>query len=117
MIGGEGKDHLGGGPGDDILIAGFTDHDDDFDALCAIMDEWTSDREYEVRVRNLRDGTGSADRENEVYFLNALTVHDDAEDSEDRLTGASARDWFFARPEEDRINGEKKDEEVTDTPL
>jgi Ca2+-binding RTX toxin-like protein len=111
LIGGEGADQLRGdgkncdgerdddGAGDgqknqDIMIGGTTDHDDTDEALQAIIAEWTSARSYEDRVDNLRDGTGSADGENDDVFLDPMTVFDD--DAIDRLHGCGGRDWFFA---------------------
>ena len=111
LIGGEGADVLKGdneGPdgndndhgghgrqkNQDILIGGTTDHDDTDEALQAILAEWTSARSYEVRVDNLRDGTGSATSENDHFFLDPTTVLDD--DEVDRLIGSIGRDWFFA---------------------
>lgn len=109
LIGGEGADQLrgdgkgcdgdedsdnGGQKNQDIMIGGTTDYDDTDEALQAIMAEWTSARSYEVRVDNLRDGTGSADGENDDFFLDPTTVFDD--DDVDRLHGCGGRDWFFA---------------------
>ncbi|MEK7422828.1 MAG: hypothetical protein AAB131_03200, partial [Actinomycetota bacterium] len=99
LIGGEGADTLkgdnqgpdgeGNGNGDDngddngghgreknqdIMIGGTTYHDDNDEALQAILAEWTSERSYEVRVDNLRDGTGSATSENDDFFLDPTTV-------------------------------------------
>jgi RHS repeat-associated protein len=101
MIGGRGADRLIGNNGDDMLIAAFTDYDAIDSALMAIVAEWTSARDYDTRVRNLSDGSGSADRLNGDVFLNAETVHDD--DSADLLTGAAGRDWFFANSLQDAI--------------
>jgi VCBS repeat-containing protein len=93
LIGGEGADRLVGNADDDILIAGFTDHDDDH-ALCAIMNEWTSTRDFATRVNNLIGGPGAgANRANGNTFLNADTTHDDGR--EDVLTGSSGIDWFL----------------------
>jgi uncharacterized delta-60 repeat protein len=127
LIGGNGGDRLVGDSDDDIVIAGTTDHDAIEAALCGIMDEWTSTRSYGVRVDNLRDGTGSMDRENGPYFLNAdpadgaVTVHDDG--AEDRLTGSSGRDWFFAdldnanTSKRDRVIDRRTDESIEDVDL
>ena len=93
LIGGTGRDALVGGSDDDVLIAGWTDHDSDDRALDAIMDEWTSARSYATRINNLRNGSGSTARANGAYYLNDLTVHDEA--LEDFLTGGFGQDWFF----------------------
>src|SRR5262249_30942192 len=97
LIGGRGADRLVGGNGDDILIGGTTAWDANTQALCAIMDEWTSSHDYATRVANLR-GTGTGPRANGSYFLTvgglSATVFDDREP--DMLTGSSGIDWFFA---------------------
>lgn len=97
LIGGLGCDHLVGNSNDDILIGGYTSFDANEEALCAIMDEWTSSRDYSTRVANLK-GVGSGPRANGDYVLIAKgdnrTVFDDA--AEDRLVGSSGQDWFFA---------------------
>jgi hypothetical protein len=97
LIGGIGADRLVGNAADDLLIAGFTAFDADDDALCAILNEWNSDRDYATRVANLL-GTGVGPRHNENYFLLAdgpnATLFDD--DAVDLLTGSSGSDWFFA---------------------
>jgi Ca2+-binding RTX toxin-like protein len=95
LIGGHGSDRLHGGPGDDILFASATQWDSNDTALCNIMEEWTSGRGYSTRVKNLRDGTGSTVRANESFFLSLATIVPEA-GHEDKLTGASGRDWFFA---------------------
>jgi Ca2+-binding RTX toxin-like protein len=97
LIGGQGTDLLIGNAGDDILIAGRTAFDSDKQALARIMAEWTSSRSYEARTDNLR-GNGSGPRLNGEIFLDGssadATVFDDGD--EDKLTGGSGRDWFFA---------------------
>jgi hypothetical protein len=90
-----------GNADDDILIAGTTAFDVDHEALCAIMDEWTSSRDYATRTANIR-GTGSGasfeSRLNANYFLTddgfTTTVFDDA--VKDTMTGSEGQDWFFA---------------------
>jgi len=97
LIGGADADDLTGGKDEDILVAGFTDHDADVAALRAIMAEWSAlGRLYNIRVLNLRNGTGSVDRQNGATFLSAATVHDDG--ASDNLTGGKkGLDWFLAR--------------------
>ncbi len=107
MIGGRGRDRIVGNRDDDILISGYTAFDASDVALMAIMDEWTSGRDYATRVDNLR-GTGTGERANDEYFLIAqnseepnptATVFDD--DTRDVLTGGSGLDWFLANSEHD----------------
>jgi Ca2+-binding RTX toxin-like protein len=101
LVGGDGTDRIVGNSGDDILIAAYSVYDDRFTApdheaaWCAIHHEWTrTDHTYHERVDNITDGSGTVDRDNGAFFLNTTTVFDDQD--EDRLTGAAARDWFFA---------------------
>jgi autotransporter-associated beta strand protein len=96
LIGGSGADWLFGNSDDDILIAGSTAFDGDTQALAKIMAEWTSSLSYKARTDNLR-GDGLGLRLNGEIFLTSgpdATVFNDGE--EDKLTGESGRDWFFA---------------------
>jgi Ca2+-binding RTX toxin-like protein len=90
LIGGDGKDKLYGNAGDDILIGGSTAHDEDDEALQAILDEWTSGNSYEDRVFNIRNGGG----DNGGFVFDDLTVLDDG--LTDTLIGDGGRDWFLA---------------------
>jgi Ca2+-binding RTX toxin-like protein len=109
LIGGWGADRLVGDAHDDILIAGATDFDANEAAICDIMDEWTSGRDYGVRVQNLLNGGGSGDRLNGLTFLNDQTVHDDG--AVDLMTGSAGQDWFLFNQDGD--NGAAKDK-ITD---
>jgi hypothetical protein len=116
LIGGIGADRIVGNADDDILIAGTTAFESDHGALCAILLEWTSERDYATRTANLM-GTGSGtsfdDRLNGDYFLKTdgpeATVLDDG--AYDVLTGSAGQDWFFAQLESG--NGQVKDK-ITD---
>jgi Ca2+-binding RTX toxin-like protein len=80
LIGGDGQDQLTGSDDaqDDILIAGTTAFDANA-APKAIMAEWTSGHDYNTRVNNLTNGSGSPDRLNGSYFLQTgQTVFNDA---------------------------------------
>ena len=72
-------------------------HDGDESALCAVMAEWSSGRDYQTRVANLR-GQGTGPSANAGYFLTSSgqgpTVLDDG--SPDTLTGSSGTDWSTA---------------------
>jgi hypothetical protein len=98
LIGGLGGDDLRGGDGDDPLIGGFTAPDADTTALPAVLAEGNSGRDYETRVRNLRDGTGSVERLNGPHVLKstgpAAAVFDNG--ARDVLSGGPDRDRFFA---------------------
>jgi|GEM_PF-1890571 len=97
LIGGRGSDRLVGNGNEDILTAGWTDHDA-FDssthsaALWQLMDEWNSSASQDVRRSHLTGATGGG--LNGSVLLNTATVHDD--NSQDKLTGSSGIDWFFA---------------------
>lgn len=87
LIGGDGKDQLQGRANDDLLISGFTTFDDDQASLVQILNEWSSNDTYAVRVAKLRNGTDG------LPILNATTVTDDG--ASDKLFGGSSLDWFF----------------------
>jgi fibronectin-binding autotransporter adhesin len=120
IIGGLGADRIHGDSHDDIIIAGFTMFESAFVSsapaafgnatsmthrqhrtnLEAILDEWTSDRNYELRRQNIQ-GTGTGPRDNGTSLFRVCdsnmaqnTVFDDA--AVDRLWGDSGEDWFFA---------------------
>ncbi|MFO1064992.1 MAG: PKD domain-containing protein [Pirellulales bacterium] len=109
LIGGTGADMLSGNDFDDVLIAGFTAFDGEFNlrgwgaslslieqrrAVEAIMSEWTSSNSYSQRIANLT-GVGNNLRRNASYYLIAdQTVFDDWQ--RDELWGDGGTDWFFA---------------------
>jgi Ca2+-binding RTX toxin-like protein len=112
LIGGPGEDRLVGGGDDDILIGGTTDYDFQDAALLALLDEWSSDDEYEIRVGKLRAGVALPD--GTLIMLAAGedgTVHDD--DEPDKLTGSSGLDWFFFDPDDD-VTDRKDNEDTTE---
>jgi predicted outer membrane repeat protein len=94
LIGGLGADILLGSNGDDILIGGTTSYDDNDQALLKLSAEWNSSGKFELRVKNVREGTGQFLGGTGVALFKGTTVHDDAE--VDRLTGGNGRDWFFS---------------------
>ena len=83
IIGGAGRDVLSGGWGQDLIIAGYTNHDEDLNALDQIHSAWNSNDSFANRVSNLSSG-----------LLSTGNVHDD--DVRDRLYGGGGSDWFFA---------------------
>ncbi len=89
LIGGDGLDTLFGETHDDILVAGSTSHDEDDEALRAILAEWTSTHSYTTRVDNLRNGGG----QNGIFTLDDTTVSDDG--LKDTLYGDGGLDWFL----------------------
>jgi uncharacterized repeat protein (TIGR01451 family)/CSLREA domain-containing protein len=89
LIGGDGFDTLFGEAHDDILVAGSTVHDEDDEALQAILAEWTSPNSYATRVNNLRNGGG----QNWILTLDDTTVIDDG--LSDTLWGNGGLDWFL----------------------
>ena len=94
LVGGWGADRIIGNGQDDLLIAGYTDHDDNAEALCHLLAEWTSNKLYYVRVLNLTGLLPVIDPQNGGFFLNSQTVHDDG--VQDLLTGSNGFDWFLA---------------------
>ena len=128
VIGGTGADRIHGDANDDILIAGFTAFEKEFNlwapmefapstrltfnqqrvALEAIMSEWASNRNYDVRCNNIRgSGSGTATRLNGNNFFKMSdteitnnTVFDDS--SVDQLWGDNGSDWFFANLDGER---------------
>ena len=87
LIGGEERDFALGSFGQDIVIGGTTAHDGDMAALLAILDEWTSNDSFDVRVQKLTNGTGG------LPALNDTTVMDDG--VRDILFGGPDQDWVF----------------------
>jgi uncharacterized repeat protein (TIGR01451 family) len=103
LIGGVGVDSLFGGAGDDILIGGTTAHDEDDDALQAILSEWASSRNYNTRITNLKTGGGN----NGVFTLDDATVSDDGD--KDTLAGEGNQDWFLVG-DNDKVKDKAKNE-------
>jgi Ca2+-binding RTX toxin-like protein len=102
LIGGAGADALSGGVADDLLIASSTSHDENDDALLAILDEWKSSRAYADRIANLQGDAGGLN--NGFYLQNSPdTIYSDAPDS-DTLLGNLGRDWFIADMPEDQLS-------------
>lgn len=95
LLGGRGQDFVVGQGGDDLLIGGATAYDDNPEALTAIRAEWTSERDYETRVQNIFDGTGSIDGANGGYFLEENVFDDGVADT---MLGQAGQDWFVGSP-------------------
>jgi Ca2+-binding RTX toxin-like protein len=94
LIGGSGADDLLGFNGDDLLIAGFTVHDSNINALKTILGEWAGANLYGVRVANLRAGVAGIRLQ--AAGVGATVFNDPP--SVDKLTGGLNNDWFFANP-------------------
>jgi Ca2+-binding RTX toxin-like protein len=107
LIGGLGADVLRGGDGDDVLVGGSTTHDDDPDALAALMAEWQSSADYATRVARLRGPAGGL---NGNTFLDAGALLDDQ--ATDQLFGENGQDWFLA-PVAGEVMDKKRNETVT----
>lgn len=92
MIGGAGLDRLVGGPGEDFMAGGSSSYESDpathtladDQALLGFLQDWSSADSRAARESALDD------------LANSLT--DDGD--EDKLTGASGNDWFFADQED-----------------
>jgi uncharacterized delta-60 repeat protein len=85
LIGGDDSDVLSGGAGEDILIGGWTVHDNDTDALRAVMDIWESSASFDSRVATLTEVDG-------LLEPNVAVFNDD---DGDILVGGAARDLIF----------------------
>jgi Ca2+-binding RTX toxin-like protein len=103
LIGGEGADSIEGENADDILVAGYTSHDNDVAALTSIRNQWNASTDYATRVANLRAG-----------LLSTTDVFDDSDT--DTLIGGNGQDWFLAQKDGtlDWIVDQKKSETSTD---
>jgi Ca2+-binding RTX toxin-like protein len=110
LIGGIGADVLRGGQGDDILLGGTTTWDNNDAALSAILAEWNSGRKYELRVQNIRTGSGPILGNTGFQFAKGTTVFDDG--SADLLSGEGGRDWFFFALGEDTLTDRQSKETV-----
>jgi hypothetical protein len=90
LIAGDNAATLVDGGGQDILIAGTTDYDNNDAALMAILTEWSNPNEdFATKVSNLTTGA------NGLPALNSNTVHWNGGGSQ--LVGnADGLDWFFA---------------------
>lgn len=86
IIGGLDNDDLDGGGDDDILIGGHTVHDNNVDALDAVMGIWKSSASFSARVATLT-ATGG-------LLVGGVTVFDDNDN--DELNGGAGRDLYFA---------------------
>jgi large repetitive protein len=110
LVGGPGKDVLTGGLADDLLIGGSVAWGFDVDRWEGVLDEWSSDRCYADRVKNIRGDASSPtfdERLNGTAFLQpGTTVLDD--DACDVLTGGLGCDWYFAK-----VSGPNKDTVVS----
>jgi hypothetical protein len=109
MIGGQGADKLIGNSNDDILVSGYTTKDDRGSVghetfWRDVLAEWNSDNAFEVRVRNLTDGSGGNARNRNSRLLDNV-VDDLFSDEIDFLNGASGDDWLIIMADEDRIAG------------
>lgn len=107
LIGGAGQDDLRGNGGrdggGDILVGGWTVHDDDPTRLAEIRDIWTSGHPYGDIVDDLTDPGG---------LLDAASVSGD--EDEDKLDGdKKSRDLFFAELGLDELKGEEDDTVLT----
>jgi Ca2+-binding RTX toxin-like protein len=93
LIGGLGADALMGGPdnGEDLLIGGRTNFDNDFGSLNRIRTEWSrTNINSQTRIADLKAGVGP----NHAVKLTTSTVLDDG--ISDSLFGQGGMDWFWA---------------------
>lgn len=124
MVGGEGRDTMFGGADGDLMVAARRDIPDKQvngntlnlppdQKMVFIADEWRSDRSYDQRVINIRDGAGkSDDRLNDEYYLIGRnrnefpTVFNDF-GFVDQLMGQQGQDYFF-------LSEDLGDDDITD---
>ena len=85
-----------GNSGQDIVIGGFTNYDNNLVALASILDEWQSPTSFDTRVQHLRTGGGL----NQGNVLVAdVTVHTDG--AANAITGGKPeRNWLWGQPSE-----------------
>lgn len=100
LFGGAGSDTVDGQKGDDIVAPGTTDLTNA--QLLLVQLEWNSPRTYVERVNNIRNGSGTATRDNGTAFLDngtfggTQTIFNDGAADVDIMKGKSEQDWFFA---------------------
>jgi hypothetical protein len=85
LIGSQDEDYLNAGTDEDILIGGYTSHDNNLAALDAVMAVWTSADSFDDRVADLTGSGGLLEA--------GVTVFDD--DDDDTLIGGAGRDLIF----------------------
>jgi hypothetical protein len=103
ILGGDGADLLRGPDSrgrsleddQDLLLAGRTAYDADDPALCAILAEWVSTRDYARRVDRLQRGVDG------LPVLDTTTIFRDG--FADQLKGGPGVDWYFATLGEDLL--------------
>lgn len=119
LIGGFGRTSITGGRGEDILIAGRTIYDGDYDALEAILAAWKGPGSYAARVAALRAGPtrlvvgqtvflhpGLNGGRGPRYGVRAGALYDSV------TAGDAGQDWFFVanaknisdRKQSERVN-------------
>jgi Ca2+-binding RTX toxin-like protein len=98
LIGGKGADTFQGGIGEELLIGGTTNYDNNAKALAAVMRAWATDKTFEQRCSLLEKGStdptaGFIQVKPRSKSSTRGTVLDDS--ARDLLYGRSDPDWFF----------------------
>ncbi len=98
LIGGKGADVFQGGIGEELLIGGTTNYDNNAKALAAVMRAWATDKTFEQRCSLLEKGftdptAGFIQVKQRSKSSPKGTVLDDS--ARDILYGRSDPDWFF----------------------
>jgi Ca2+-binding RTX toxin-like protein len=106
---GTGGDWLFGQRDDDILLTGKTAFDNDYRALSSVSKEWTSTRNYETRIRNIRSGLGPVLGGTGVRLEYGITMADDK--VKDEVFGGLEADWFVIAGLGDILH----DQDITET--
>ena len=123
IIGGAGSDVLTGisgavdskgkpvaNSGQDLIIGGFTNYDNDLVALTAILDEWQSPAPFTTRVQDLRTGGGLSQGNRLVADV---TVHSDT--AMNSITGGKPEsNWLWGQPAEFK---DLTSADIYDTPI
>jgi hypothetical protein len=106
LIGGWGSDTINGDQDDDILIAGYTLHDNDPAALEGILGVWNSSASYDSRVAQLVNSSTGTLRPDVDVFDDGIA---------DTLKGAAGTDFFSFNNDTDTADVKKFEDAITTT--
>ncbi len=99
-----------GNSGQDLIIGGFTNYDNNLVALTAIIDEWQSPLPFATRVQDLRTGAGLSQGNR---LIADVTVHSDT--AVNSITGGKPEaNWLWGQPAEFK---DLTSADIYDTPI